>query len=43
MENPDAIAAEIDSIIGVVEHGLFLNMANLALIAGEQQVTERSI
>ena len=43
IENPDGIAAKIDSIIGVVEHGLFLNMANLALIAGEQQVIERSI
>ncbi len=43
IENPEGIAAEIDSIIGVVEHGLFLNMANLALIAGEQQVIERSV
>src|SRR5499425_338264 len=31
IENPEGIAAKIDSIIGVVEHGLFLNMANLAL------------
>jgi ribose 5-phosphate isomerase A len=43
IEDPDAIAARIDSIIGVVEHGLFLGMANLALIAGEQRVIERSI
>ena len=43
MENPDGIAAKIDSIVGVVEHGLFLGMANLALIAAEQQVIERSI
>jgi ribose 5-phosphate isomerase A len=43
IENPDAIAAKIDSITGVVEHGLFLGMANLALIAGEQQVIERYI
>ena len=43
IENPEGIAAKIDSIIGVVEHGLFLNMANLALIAGEQQVIERSV
>src|SRR5215471_9921053 len=40
MENPEGIAAKIDSIIGVVEHGLFLGMANLALIAGKQQVIE---
>jgi ribose 5-phosphate isomerase A len=43
IENPEGIAGKIDSIIGVVEHGLFLNMANLALIAGEHQVIERSI
>jgi ribose 5-phosphate isomerase A len=42
IENPEQVAATIDSIIGVVEHGLFLNMADLALIAGEQQVIERS-
>lgn len=42
MENPEEIAAKIDSIIGVVEHGLFLRMADLALIAGEQQVLERT-
>ena len=43
IENPADIAAKIDSIVGVVEHGLFLNMANLALITGEQQVIERTI
>jgi ribose 5-phosphate isomerase A len=42
IENPEEMAAKIDSIIGVVEHGLFLGMADLALIAGEQQVIERS-
>jgi len=43
IEDPEGMAAKIDSIVGVVEHGLFLNMANLALIASEQQVIERSI
>jgi ribose 5-phosphate isomerase A len=43
IENPEAIVAKLDSIVGVVEHGLFLNMANLALIACEQQVIERSV
>ena len=43
IENPEQVAAKIDSIIGVVEHGLFLNMASLALIAGDQQVIERSV
>ncbi len=43
LENPDAIAAKLDSMVGVVEHGLFLGMADLALIAGEEQVIERTI
>jgi ribose 5-phosphate isomerase A len=37
---PESLAAEIRSIIGVVEHGLFLGMATLALVAGEDGVTE---
>lgn len=41
IEDPERLAAKIDSVVGVVEHGLFLNMANLALIACEQQVIER--
>jgi ribose 5-phosphate isomerase A len=41
LESPDAVAPEIDSIVGVVEHGLFLHMADLAVIAGENQVIER--
>src|SRR5215469_14550537 len=28
IESPDALAAKIDSIVGVVEHGLFLHMAD---------------
>src|SRR5215831_7317303 len=43
IKDPEATAAKIDSMVGVVDHGLFLGMANLALIAGEQQVIERSI
>jgi ribose 5-phosphate isomerase A len=42
IENPDAMAVKIDSIVGVVEHGLFLHMAYLAVIAGEKQVIERT-
>jgi ribose 5-phosphate isomerase A len=38
--DPEETAAEIRSIVGVVEHGLFLGMAGLALIAGEDGVTE---
>jgi ribose 5-phosphate isomerase A len=42
MEDPERIAEEIDHIVGVVEHGLFLGMANMALIAGQDQVIERT-
>jgi len=42
IENPDAIATKIDTIVGVVEHGLFLHMADLAVIAGEKHIIERS-
>jgi ribose 5-phosphate isomerase A len=38
--DPARTAADIRSIVGVVEHGLFLNMASLALIAGEDGVRE---
>jgi ribose 5-phosphate isomerase A len=41
IEEPAVIARELDSIIGVVEHGLFLGMASLAIIAGENKITER--
>ena len=42
IENPDTVAAKIDSIVGVVEHGLFLHMADLALVAAESRIIERS-
>ena len=38
--DPEETAAEIRSIIGVVEHGLFLGMAERALIAGSEGVRE---
>jgi ribose 5-phosphate isomerase A len=38
--DPQRTAAEIRSIVGVVEHGLFLNMASLALVAGDDGVKE---
>ena len=40
IDEPDVLAAEIRGIVGVVEHGLFLGMATLALVAGEDGVTE---
>jgi ribose 5-phosphate isomerase A len=41
MDDPAAMAEKLDSIVGVVEHGLFLGMAELVLIAGEGGVKER--
>ena len=43
IDDPDAIADKLDSIAGVVEHGLFLHLAELAVIAGENQVIERTV
>jgi ribose 5-phosphate isomerase A len=40
IDDPQKTASEIRAIIGVVEHGLFLDMASLALVAGENGVTE---
>lgn len=42
MDDPAAIAAKLDAIVGVVEHGLFLGMATQALIAEENGVVERT-
>jgi ribose 5-phosphate isomerase A len=40
IDDPQRTAAAIRAIIGVVEHGLFLGMATLALVAGEDGVSE---
>ncbi len=40
IESPEETAAEIRNIVGVVEHGLFLGMASMVLVAGEDGVTE---
>jgi ribose 5-phosphate isomerase A len=40
ISDPQDTAAKIRSIVGVVEHGLFLNMASLALIASDGGVVE---
>ena len=42
IEDPSALAAVLNRTVGVVEHGLFLNMANRALIATENGVIERT-
>jgi hypothetical protein len=39
---PDLVTA-IDAIVGVVEHGLFLDMTDLALIRSGDQIIERTI
>jgi len=40
IEDPHRLADSIRKIVGVVEHGLFLEMANIALIAGDGKITE---
>merc|ERR1711920_157514 len=40
MENPEKAAEEISSIVGVVEHGLFLGMATSCVVAGAEGVYE---
>lgn len=42
MNDPEKIAEELDRMVGVVEHGLFLKMANLAIIATKNGVIERT-
>ena len=41
IRDPAALANEIRGIVGVVEHGLFLKMATLAVIAGDGGIIER--
>ena len=38
IEMPEKLAAALSSIPGVVDHGLFIGMASLAIIAGENGV-----
>ncbi|MGE5301681.1 MAG: ribose-5-phosphate isomerase RpiA [Alphaproteobacteria bacterium] len=39
IQDPDALAASIRNIAGVVEHGLFLHMAERALVSDGEEVT----
>jgi ribose 5-phosphate isomerase A len=43
IDDPYLIATELDAIVGVVEHGLFLDMTHLALIADGDRVIERTL
>jgi ribose 5-phosphate isomerase A len=36
--DPKSLAASIRAIVGVVEHGLFLNMADLAIVSSEHEI-----
>ncbi len=38
--DPEDLAASLRGVVGLVEHGLFLGMANLALIADDEGVQE---
>jgi ribose 5-phosphate isomerase A len=40
IDDPAKTAAAIRAVVGVVEHGLFLGMASLVLVAGEHGVEE---
>lgn len=42
LKDPVKLAGELDKIVGLVEHGLFLNMAERVIIADGEQVTERT-
>jgi ribose 5-phosphate isomerase A len=35
--------AELDSIVGLVEHGIFLDMVNYAVIGNETGAVERRV
>jgi ribose 5-phosphate isomerase A len=39
IQDPDALAAFIRNIVGVVEHGLFLHMAERAVVSDGSKVT----
>jgi ribose 5-phosphate isomerase A len=38
IQDPSALAAKIRAIVGVVEHGLFLNMAELAIVSSDSEI-----
>jgi ribose 5-phosphate isomerase A len=42
IEDPRALASRLDSLVGVVEHGLFLGMAESAIVADENHVFVRT-
>ena len=43
IEDPYQMKAELDSIVGLVEHGIFLDMVNYAVIGNETGAVERRV
>lgn len=43
LKDPDTLATGLDKIVGLVEHGLFLKMAERVIIADGEQVHERTV
>jgi ribose 5-phosphate isomerase A len=43
IEDPYQMMSEIDAIVGVVEHGIFVDMVNCAVIATEDGLIERRV
>ncbi|MBB5063039.1 ribose-5-phosphate isomerase RpiA [Granulicella mallensis] len=43
IDDPYQMMTEINAIVGVVEHGIFLDMVNFAIIADEDGVVERRV
>ena len=43
ISDPQALARDLNAIPGVVEHGLFVSMASLAIVAGEAGVRELAV
>jgi len=41
LKNPKAAAAQLKATLGVVEHGLFVNMASVVLIAGKDGISSK--
>jgi ribose 5-phosphate isomerase A len=42
IEDPEKLAATLDRMVGLVEHGLFLQRAQLAIVATEAGIIERT-
>jgi ribose 5-phosphate isomerase A len=42
IEDPEKMAAILDRTVGVVEHGIFLHLAHLAIVATENGIIERT-